>query len=154
LGLYGCAEKTVETATDFSFSLTWDCYGLSSYDSTTGELIKTKDTENPQKYITTYYLTEEEKNDVYNLILKMKPENYPDEYNPFKRQISFPSRDIILTVKYNGITKTISCNEITLEGEATDKKGRNFMNVHDKIVDILTSSDEWKALPDYEFYYD
>jgi hypothetical protein len=35
-----------------------------------------------------------------------------------------------------------------------NKKARDFMRVQDEIVDILTSTEEWKALPDYEFGYD
>jgi len=35
-----------------------------------------------------------------------------------------------------------------------NKKARNFMRVKNEIVDIITDTDEWKALPDYEFGYD
>ncbi len=42
----GCLGKPVkhfEVPADFSFSLTWGCYGISSYDSRTGKLVKTTD---------------------------------------------------------------------------------------------------------------
>ena len=48
----------------FSFNLTWGCYGVSSYDSETGILVKTNDATNPEEYVTTYYLTEEEKKQI------------------------------------------------------------------------------------------
>ena len=40
--------------TEFSFSLTWGTFGISSYDSATGKLVKTKDAPTPEAYITTY----------------------------------------------------------------------------------------------------
>ena len=45
---------------DYSFSLTWNTFGISSYDSKTGKLVKTKDAPNPEDYITTHFLTAEE----------------------------------------------------------------------------------------------
>ncbi len=41
----------------FSFSLTWGCYGVSSYDSKIGVLLNTTDATRPDDYITTYFLT-------------------------------------------------------------------------------------------------
>ncbi len=83
----------------------------------------------------------------------MKPETYPDEYNPLKGGTA-PTRNIIITVSYNGKTKTITCMNVSLGNTPDGSKGKKFMAVHDKIVDIITSSAEWQALPDYEFYYD
>ena len=40
----------IEMPEDFSFSIVWDCYGISSYDSATGKLVKTNDTKNLAKY--------------------------------------------------------------------------------------------------------
>lgn len=137
---------------DFSFSLVWGCFGVSSYDSQTGRLVKTIDATNPDEYITTFFLNDEEKEEIYSLIKNMKPESYPDKYNPISGG-SKPSRDIILTVKYNGKTKTISCENISLVDNTTSSKEKEFMKVYNRIVEIITSSDEWKALPEYEFLY-
>ena len=41
---------------NLSFSLTWNTYGISSYDSATGKLVKTTDATNPEDYITTLQL--------------------------------------------------------------------------------------------------
>ena len=54
---------------DFSFSLVWNCYGISSYDSQTGKLVKTTDATNPKDYITYYQLTDEDKEYIYNLLV-------------------------------------------------------------------------------------
>ena len=33
-------------------------------------------------------------------------------------------------------------------------KGQAFLSACEEIKDILTETDEWQALPDYEYYYD
>ena len=45
---------------DFVVALTWDCYGISSYDSQTGKLVKTTDATNPDDYVTYYKLTDQD----------------------------------------------------------------------------------------------
>ena len=59
--LVGCAEKPLpkEMPEDFSFALTWGVYGISSYDSRTGKLVKTKDATNPRDYVTYVNLSDE-----------------------------------------------------------------------------------------------
>ena len=60
-----------DTADNFSFSLVWGCYGISSYDSETGQLIKTTHATTPADYITTYHLTKAQKQQIFNLINKV-----------------------------------------------------------------------------------
>ena len=147
----GCAAKTsdnkISAPDDFSFSLRWDWNGNSYYESESGKLIKAQFISHPEEYTTEYKMTEEQLNEIYRLVLEMDPKAYPDEYNPIKGA-SKPSRDIVLIVSYNGSTKKISCRDISLENEPVDKAAEKFMAVHDKIVEILTSTDEWKALPE------
>ena len=138
---------------DFSFSLVWGCYGISSYDSRTGELVKTSDTDHTEDYTTTYHMSEKEIEEIFILVEEMKPETYPDNYDPIKVS-SEPSRTIILSITCSGKTKTIECRDIGLGLKAADEQGARFMAVHDRIVQILTSSDEWKALPEYEHFYE
>lgn len=156
--LSSCTSKIGESEMksrieDFSFSLTWNCYGDSTYDSKTGNLVKQKVATHVEDYTTTYFFTDQQKAQIYDLVVDMKPESYPDEYNPLKGT-SKPSRNIVLTVTYNGITKTITCNNVSLEDTPNGVKGQKFMKVHDTIVNIITNSNEWLALPDYEFSYD
>lgn len=150
-------EKAVsikDVPEDFSFSLVWDVMGDSSYDSKTGKLVKQKVMYRLDEFTTTYFLTEEETLEVYKLISEIDIESYPDEYDPLNAATS-PSRDIILSVTMNGKTKTITCKDIAVTSSTPNgEKGRNFMKVHDTIVKILTGSEEWKALPDYERIYD
>ena len=146
------SEAVSSVPEEFSFSLVWGCNGISSYDSRTGKLVKASDTDHTEDYTTTYYMSSKEIEEVYKLIEEMGPETYPDDYDPIKGH-SKPSRDIILTVSYNGNTKTIKCIGIGLGDEPADEEGARFMAVHDIIVQILTSTDEWEALPEYEHLY-
>ena len=59
-GAYTGNTAALGSFESFSFSLVWDCYGVSSYDSETGRLIKTTDATNPEDYITHCELTEEQ----------------------------------------------------------------------------------------------
>ncbi len=139
---------------DFSFSLTWGCYGISSYDSQTGKLVKTTDATNPEDYVTTYILSDEELEQIYDLIADLNVNNYPDVYDSNEGVKSKPSMDLVLTVCIDGKEKTISANNIAYDYESQSVKGQKFLTTCQAIQDILTATEEWKALPDYEFYYE
>ena len=139
---------------NFSFSLTWNTYGISSYDSKTGTLIKTSDATNPKEYTTNLKLTEQQYSAVWKLIKGLDIESYPDEYNPHGNGASTPYMTLILSVKADRIDKTITVKETMLSYEADNKKGQKFLDTCKGIRDILTATEEWKALPEYEFFYD
>ena len=139
---------------DFSFTLTWNCYGVSSYDSATGKLVKTTDTTHPNDYITYYHLTDEQKLSILRLIEDLNVDSFPDDYNPNEGQASSPSMTLILTVRTNNTVKTIKAENIALSYSSNSKKGQAFLDACKEIKDLLMSTDEWKALPDYEFLYD
>lgn len=159
--LAGCSgtqqpkEENEETQMpeDFSFALTWGVYGISSYDSKTGKLVKTKDATNPEDYVTYLELPEETLEDIYEMIRKLKPDSYPDEYDPDPNRSSDPSADLILTVRVGDDVKTITAGEVSLSYETWSIKGKRYINTCRAISEILTATEEWKALPDYEFYY-
>lgn len=146
---------------DFSFSIVWDCYGISSYDSKTGKLIKTKDTTNISKYTTTYKMSKEELSRIYNILFsRIDINSYPDEYDPYNapdaeiRLVSTPSQTVIISVTANGRTKTVTCDEISFGVEGYDEHATEFIKAKSDIVNILTNTDEWQALPEYEVFYD
>lgn len=153
--LSSCADNTSELIVpeDFSFSLTWNCYGDSFYDSATGELIKQKSASHIEDYTTTYFMTDDEKTEIYALIDRMDPWSYPAEYNPVIGE-SLPSRTIILNVTADGKSKTITCRNVSLTDDPNGARGSRFMKVHDAVVRIVTSSGAWQALPDPEILYD
>ena len=139
---------------NYTFSLTWNTYGISSYDSKTGTLIKTSDATNPKNYTTNLKLTEQQYSAIWKLIKGLDIESYPDEYNPHGNGVSDPYMTLILSVKADGINKTITVKETMLSYEANNKKGQKFLDTCKAICDILTATEEWKVLPEYEFLYD
>ncbi len=154
----GC--NTQETASnpavvpeDFAFALTWNCYGISSYDSQTGKLVKTTDATTPDDYVTYYQLTDQDKEYIYNLIAPLDVNSYPEVYDP-QNGMSKPSMTLILTVYGNGTQKTIKAENIALSFISEDEKGQAFLSVCEAICNRLTATEEWKALPDYEMVYE
>lgn len=139
--------------TEFSFSLSWGTFGISSYDSATGKLIKTKDAPNPEEYITTYHLTVEEKARIREILLDLDILSYPIEYNPTEGNGSNPSQILILSVQSETLNHTITAEDVAYS-EGTSERGQKFMDACKAISDILTATDEWKALPDYPYLYD
>ena len=139
---------------EFSFSLTWNTFGISSYDSKTGKLVKTKDASTPEDYMATHILTAHEKATIFNIIEDLHLHTYPDEYNPTEGKVSTPYQKLILSVEIeDDIPKTITAEQVAFD-EATSPEGKRFMDACKKIADILENTDEWKALPDYPYLYD
>lgn len=157
LSVAGCdvqepVSNTAVVPKDFALALTWNCYGISSYDSQTGKLVKTTDATNPDDYVTYYELTDQDKEYIYNLIAPLDISSYPDVYDP-QNGASKPSMTIILTVYCNGTKKTIKAEDIAMSFTSEDEKGQAFLSVCEAICNRLTATEEWKALPDYENFY-
>ena len=149
-------EKLPDTMPeDFSFALTWNCYGISSYDSKTGKLVKTTDATHPEDYVTTYKLHEDEAERIYDFIRALNVNDYPEIYNPHEDGLaSSPSMTLILTVRVGERERMIKAEDIALTYESNNQKGQYFLTTCSAIRGILTTTETWKALPDYEFYYD
>ncbi len=139
---------------DFAFSVTWNTYGISSYDSASGKLVKTSDATNPEDYVTELILSEEQLTEIWEIISSMDLESYPEEYDPFSNLKSEPSQTIILSTMINGAQKEVRCENIAFGSEGTTKKGKAFLTAISDIVSIIESTSEWRALPNYEFFYD
>lgn len=139
---------------DFSFSLVYGVCGDLTYDSETGVLVKQRVATHVEDYTTTLFFTDEQKNRIYDLIVEMDPASYPDEYNPIADGIaSDPSYEIVLTVTYDGVTKTITCHDIPIGAPAKDEQAERLLKVVAAITTMIYASDEWQALPEYEFLY-
>ena len=139
---------------NLSFSLTWNTYGISSYDSATGKLVKTTDATNPEDYVTMLELDGTQLFEIWELLWELDIETYPDEYNPHGGLASSPSMTLILTLREGDKVKTVRAEDIALSYESDDPKGQKFLDTCKAIRDILTATEEWKALPEYEFFYD
>lgn len=153
LSLVACNAQKTDVPDDFSFAITWNCYGISSYDSQTGKLVKTTDATNPDDYVTYYQLTDEDKEYFYKLITSLDVNSYPDIYNP-RNGMSKPSMTLVLTVRMNDEVKTIKAQNIALSFDSKDKKGQQFLSVCETISSRLMETEEWKALPAYENLYE
>lgn len=139
---------------NLSFSLTWNTYGISSYDSATGKLVKTTDATNPEDYVTTLQLDGTQLFEIWELLWELDIETYPDEYNPHGGLASSPSMTLILTLREGDKVKTVRAEDNALSYESDDPKGQKFLDTCKAIREILTATEEWKALPEYEFFYD
>ena len=142
-------------ADNFTFSFTWGCCGISSYDSETGRLVKTTDATHPGDYVTTCWLTAEQKQEIRDLIAALDVTAYPDIYNPHANGLaSDPSMTLILSVNTGAVQKTITAANIAMSYRSDNREGQKFLDVCKAIENILTATEEWKVLPEYEFYYD
>ena len=153
--------EAFELPDDFAFSIVWGCYGISSYDSNTGKLVKTKDATDVSKYTSTVQLTEDQMTEVYRILFSdIDIFEYPDSYDPFNapdaeiKVASEPNQTIIISVTANGRTKTVTCNGVAFGSTGYCEEARAFMNAENKIVELITSLPEWEAFPEYEFLYE
>lgn len=153
--------ETFELPDDFAFSIVWGTYGISSYDSRTGKLIKTKDATDVSRYTCTVQLSEDQMTEVYRILFSdIDIFEYPDSYDPFNapdaeiRVASEPNQTIIISVTANGRTKTVTCNEVAFGSTGYCEEAQAFMDAENKIVELITSLPEWAAFPEYEFFYE
>ena len=153
----GCSKETENSGAmpeNFAFSLTWNTYGISSYDSASGRLVKTTDATIPEDYVTTLELTESQLAEIWQIIDDLGIENYPEEFDPFDGAKSEPHRTIVLSTVIDGAQREIRCEEISLGAGGATKRGEAFLTAVSDSVNIIESTPEWRSLPDYEFLYD
>lgn len=147
------AEEIPPMPDDFEFSMTFNIYG-SSYDSATGELIKTTDATNPEDYATTLTLSADQLEMIYRLLYELDLSSYPLDYSPTDL-LSIPSETWTLTVRMPDGLHRVICDHLPAGPfSGRDEKAQAFIDAFVQIRTILTESEEWKALPDYEHYYD
>ena len=140
----------------FSFSLEWGGHG-ESYDSSSGVLKKeTRPAEhNPGDYIAIYLLTEEQKQQIYDLLTALDVTSYPNIYDPQMGGLtSFPGMTLILAVRTDSIQKTITARNIAWRFTSEDAKGQAFLSACKTIIDLLEQTEEWQALPEYDYFLD
>lgn len=146
-------NNQISVPDDFSFALTWGVFGISSYDSHTGKLVKTTDATNPDDYVTYCQLTDEDMELIYNLIVALDVYSYPDVYE-LQTPPSDPDATLILTVRVDDEEKTIKAEHVSLFFVSEDEKEQLFFDTCNAISDLLKATDKWKSLPDYENFYE
>lgn len=145
----------VTVPSDFSFSIRFNIYGISSYDSATGKLVKTNDPHNKnlEQYETTMQLSGEQTEEIYRLLQALDWSAYPDGYRPTDVK-SKPCDTWGLKMQIGNDLKIIECYMIppgTIKGR--DEKAQEFIDTFVRIREIITSTEEWKSLPDPEVLY-
>ena len=151
---------SAEMPEDFQFSLVWNTYGESSFDSETGKLVKTTNATHPEDYVTELILDDDARQAAWEAISVLDLADYPAEYNPNPGVMSTPSMTLVLTVMQNGTEQEIRCEDIALNFDAEsnytskDKKGKAFLTACQALIRLITATPEWQALPDWEFLYE
>ena len=138
---------------DFSFAITWNCYGVSSYDSKTGILVKEKNASKPGDYTTKYTLSEEEKARIFRLVSIISIDSLDDIDRTENTVVSIPPNTLYLTVRYGGTEKTIGAEDTAWLYISEDKRARAFLDACATIIGILEETPEWQDLPDFENHY-
>ena len=160
--VFSCVKSPKIDADSFEFSLTFGINGTSSYDSKTGELIRTKHSQNPEKYTAQLKLSEEKIDEIIAVIDELDILSYPDKYSPSKTSFvdasgetimvsQTPCEMIILSVETAEFSKTVTCDIVLFEHEGCDDKAQHFLDAVDAITKIITETDEWKAFPELDF---
>ena len=139
---------------EFKFSLQWGVELDASYNSGTKQLVKFTHVRErqPEDYITTYnypYLEE-----VYDSVKAMNPNAYADDFDPYggkKHIVSNPSMKYKLTIG----DKSIEIKDYPMNRDLSglSSKGKKLMALIFSVTDTIENSQEWKNLPDFEYYY-
>lgn len=158
LSLVACTGKPASepedsVPTDFQLYIRFGVYGISSYSTETGELVKTTDATKPEDYVTTLKLNEEQKKQLWAAVSDLDLSRYPAYYNPNEGEKSTPDMTLVLSVTANGVKRTVTCQNICLTFTSGNRKGQKFLDACDSIIKLLTATPEWEALPEYENLY-
>lgn len=146
-------ESVVDVPEDFSFSLNWGVEGISSYDSATGKLVKDNEAYYVAEFTTDYTFKALDMEYIYILLMDLNIDKYPDEYAPNVNPIS-PSEKIILTVRMGNKVKTVTVEAAAFFNDYSDRDATAFFYTCNTIAGMLEATDEWKALPDYDRFFE
>ena len=142
------------TQGDFYFVLTWGVQKDSSYDSRSGTLIKTKYVRErqPEEYITTYQYPNI--NEIYEMAKSINVYSYEDNYYPYEGYLAktTPSVDYVFEINNKTITSE-DCPIMSGIPDSVTKRGKQYLTLLFTIMNTLTNSEEWKAMPDSEILY-
>ena len=139
---------------DFYFVLTWGVQKDSSYDSRSGTLIKTKYVRErqPEEYIATYQYPNI--NEIYEMAKSINVYSYADDYYPYEGSsiATNPSVDYVFEINNKTITSE-DCPMMSTIPDSVTKRGKQYLTLLFTIMNTLTNSEEWKAMPDPEILY-
>ena len=131
-----------EMPENFSFILRWHKSGLSSYDSSSGELNKIGCDESA-----VYIMPQEDLKKVYKLIYNLDILSYEDELDQSKYvSAPPPGNDYYFTVKANDITKSVIALNASPTSSTTSQKYWKYFYTVRTIIKMLQATDEWESL--------
>ena len=139
---------------NYEFTLSWGAYGNHSYDSETGKLVKMKEATHPEDYETVHLLTEDERVRCWQYLMNSNYTAFPEGFDPDKNVASEPPSAISLSVTCEGETKKVSCSDSAYFIETAEPGVPEFFENIGEITQLLMETEEFRALPDYEFYYE
>ena len=142
----------------FEFYIVWGL-SRSSFDSETGELVKSRDyiEHKPEDFITNYNLLENERKMIFNKAVEIDIYSYKKNYNPYSEDdngspMVVPSAGLKYKDSYTSFEIPFYSNNKSYD--PINEKGKALIGYFRLIIDIVTNTDEWKSLPGYEVYYD
>lgn len=151
-----CTNKKVEYD-NFDFSIVWGVHGMSSYDSSSGTLIKTTYFEkgsSQDDYKTQLYLSKETKDNFVNMLNNINIYSYPKNYDPYyykRRTIySTPGYKIKLSIPDLEIETRDTLPMYSDDVTNISKEGKSFLSCIDSITTYIENTSEWKSLKDSE----
>lgn len=150
--LAGCGGESKPTGVpeDFSFAIAWNPYGDSTYDSATGVLIKQLVADPVADYTTELKLSGAQLKEIWEILSALDLDGYPDMLQP--RNPSNPGPWLNLTVRQGEKERSVYCLDLDTY-RSSGEAGRTYAEAGEKIVEILTATKEWQALPDYQELY-
>lgn len=150
--LAGCGGESKPTGVpeDFSFAIAWNPYGDSTYDSATGVLIKQLVADPVADYTTELKLSGAQLKEIWEILSALDLDGYPDMLQP--QNPSNPGPWLNLTVRQGEKERSVYCLDLDAY-RSSGEAGRTYAEAGEKIVEILTATKEWQALPDYQELY-
>lgn len=161
--LSACAQN--EPIDDFAFRVRWNTYGLSSYDSASGVLIKTTHATTPDDFKTTLLFSDHELQEIRTVIRTLDPVPYENFYPDIKDEYKEPN------ISYGFETKPPSLWELEVwdgtshytikthavvgwSDEMLTEQTIAWRNVMQTLIQTINKTKAWKSLPEYEFLYE
>ena len=141
-----------EMPEDFTLYVQWGTFGDSSYSSETGKLVKDFDIDG--KYSTTYVMPKEDLKEAYSIIRKLGIDKFPKEFSQKELQGSSPYCIFTIKATINGETYSVTAKQVSGYDGGRSIRTIRFLNAVESIVTIITSSDEWKSIPESGDFYE
>lgn len=141
-----------EMPEDFTLYVQWGVFGYSTYSSETGRLVKEFDIDG--KYSTTYVMPEEDLKEAYSAIRKLRIDNLPENFSQNELKTSSPYCIYTIKATINGETYSVCADKALGYDAGRSIRTIRFLNAVESIVTIITSSDEWKSIPESGNFYE